>query len=100
MPDRAHLWRGIHDPEMVAKGLTPDIRADKKKVRFEVTNSGIAHAFPTYAVPTVVMSAVALDRSGAPRPRTLRSHVIARRVQYQDNGWVEISDTGNRLCLS
>jgi hypothetical protein len=93
MPDRAHLWRGIHDPTTVAKGLTPRISADARKVRFELSNSGVAHAFPTYTVPTVMMSAVALDRDGSPRPRTLRSHVIARRVHYNGNAWVELSDT-------
>jgi Cytochrome c554 and c-prime len=93
MPDRAHLWRGIHDPAMVAKGLTPRIAADSEKVLFELTNSGAGHAFPTYTVPTVVMSAVALEADGTPRPQTLRTHVIARRVHFDGTTWAEDSDT-------
>jgi len=80
MPDRAHLWRGIHDPAMVASGLTPRIDADAEKARFELTNSGVGHAFPTYAVPTVVMSAVALEPSGSPALRDRPAPaMIARR---------------------
>ena len=39
------------------------------------------------------MNAVALDAEGKPRPETLRSHLIARRVSYENEQWVEISDT-------
>ena len=93
MPDRRHLWRGIHDPEMVASGLTPRLSVDTERVRFEITNTGVGHAFPTYVTPKVVMHAVALDAAGAPRLDTLRSHEIARRVQYEGDRWIELSDT-------
>jgi hypothetical protein len=93
MPDRAHLWRGIHDPAMVASGLTPRITSDADKVRFELLNSGVGHAFPTYSVPTVVMNAVALDGDGTPRLDTQRSHAIARHVHYDGAQWTELSDT-------
>ena len=93
MPDRRHLWRGIHDPAMVAAALTPRITSDAAGVRFEIANTGAGHAFPTYVTPRVVMNAVALDAEGKPRPETLRSHLIARRVSYENEQWVEISDT-------
>jgi hypothetical protein len=93
MPDRRHLWRGIHDPAMVAAGLTARTSVDGIGARFEITNSGVGHAFPTYAVPTVVLHAVAVDAEGRIRADTLRSHVIARRIRYQTNDWVELSDT-------
>jgi hypothetical protein len=93
MPDRRHLWRGIHDPQMVASGLTPHVTASAEGVRFTITNTGIGHAFPTYAAPKVVMHAVALDAAGAPRPETARSTTIAREVRYRENRWVELSDT-------
>jgi hypothetical protein len=93
MPDRRHLWRGVHDPEMVASGLTPQLTANAKGVRFAITNTGVGHAFPTYAAPKAVMRAVALDADGLPRPQTQRAYVIARDVRYQDDHWVELSDT-------
>ncbi len=93
MPDRQHLWRGIHDPAMVANGLTPRTSTDAEKARFEITNTGVAHAFPTYPVPTVIMFAIALDTGGTARLETLRSHVIARRVRWDGERWHELADT-------
>ena len=93
MPDRKHLWRGIHDPEMVASGLTARFFTDAEGARFELTNSGVGHAFPTYVTPKVVMRAVALDGRGEPRPRDSASHTIQRVVAYTRGGWVEYSDS-------
>ena len=60
MPDRRHLWRGIHDPAMVKQGV--DIQAGAPAVadgqviaRLSVTNSGVGHYFPTYVTPKVVL---------------------------------------------
>lgn len=93
MPDRKHLWRGIHDPETVAAGLTARFHADATGARFELTNSGVGHAFPTYITPKVVMRAVTLDGQGTPRPDTAVSHVIQRTVGFTGGRWVEYSDT-------
>ncbi len=93
MPDRQHLWRGIHDPAMVASGLTPRITADAAGARFEIINSGVGHAFPTYVTPKVVMYAVGLDQAGSPQPQTMRTHVIARRVRFDAGRWFEVSDS-------
>ena len=93
MPDRRHLWRGIHDPEMVASGLTPDFVAGRDAARFRLANTGVGHAFPTYVTPKVVMMGVALDRAGRPLPGTEVSHVIRRRVAFDGGAWVERSDT-------
>jgi hypothetical protein len=93
MPNRLHLWRGIHDPNMVRSGLTMRYSVDAERARFEITNSGVGHAFPTYAVPKVVMRAVALDDAGATQSDTEVTYVIARIVQYANDDWIEISDT-------
>jgi nitrate/TMAO reductase-like tetraheme cytochrome c subunit len=93
MPDRRHLWRGIHDPDMVVSGLTARFAANPDAARFELTNSGVGHAFPTYVTPKAVMSAIALDAQGRPRPKTTVSHVIQRRVVSKNDTWIEKSDT-------
>ena len=93
MPDRRHLWRGIHDPGMVASGLTPRFTVDAAHARFEIINTGVGHAFPTYVTPKVMMRAVALDAEGAPRAETLRSREIARDVRYVTDRWVELADS-------
>jgi hypothetical protein len=93
MPDRRHLWRGIHDPEMVRSGLTMRSSVDAQGARFEITNTGVGHAFPTYVTPKIVMHAVALDSGGLPQPSTERTRVIGRDVRYVNDEWKEYSDT-------
>lgn len=93
MPDRRHLWRGIHDPDMVAAGLTAAITASSEGARLLLTNSGVDHAFPTYVTPRIEMHAVALDENGREVPDTAVLHVVQRVVAWTDNGWVELSDT-------
>jgi hypothetical protein len=93
MPNRLHLWRGIHDPNMVRAGLTMRYSVDAERARFEITNSGVGHAFPSYAVPKVVMHAIALDDLGTFLTTTEVTYVIARTVSYANDDWTEISDT-------
>lgn len=93
MPDRRHLWRGIHDPAMVSSGLTTNIAVSKGKIVFSLTNTGVGHAFPTYVTPQVIMHAVLLDQSGKTDPGTERTFVIQRRVKAEDDNWEEVSDT-------
>jgi hypothetical protein len=90
MPDRRHLWRGIHDPEMTRSGLTievtpaaPSYRAgDPFALTLTVRNSGVGHAFPTYVTPRVVLRGEVLSR---------REVVVAREVALDLSR--EISDT-------
>ena len=47
---RQHIWRGGHDPEMVKKGLTIEVKSRVKsegKVILSLTNSGANHSIPT-----------------------------------------------------
>lgn len=59
MPNRQHLFRGVHDPEMVRKALQvtleilPGSNAGEATARAVVRNSGAGHHFPTYMVPKV-----------------------------------------------
>lgn len=93
MPDRRHLWRGIHDPVMVASGLTAKVAAEPAGARFSLTSTGVGHAFPTYVTPKVIMTGVALDPAGTPIAGSERSHVIQRRVEFVGGDWVERHDT-------
>lgn len=93
MPDRKHLWRGVHDAEMVASGVTPRFENGPDGVRFTLTNTATGHAFPTYVTPKAEMRSVALDEAGNAIPGTEVVHVIQRRVVYEGDDWREISDT-------
>ncbi len=104
MPGRKHLWRGIHDPEMVAAGLTARISASAEEARFTLTNSGVGHAFPTYVTPRAEMHAVALGADGQGVAATAVRHVIQRSVAHRGGRWVEDFDTrllpGEAVTLS
>jgi hypothetical protein len=88
MPDRRHLWRGIHDPEMVRSGVTVDVVADRPSyrpgdqvvARITLTATGVGHHFPTYVTPRVVVRAVLVDSGGREAPGSAEERVIARDV--------------------
>lgn len=70
MPDRRHLWRGIHDPEMVRKALAVELKLKTLPnglVQADVTarNQGAGHHLPTYMVPKIYLVLV-LSRPGLP----------------------------------
>jgi len=90
MPDRRHEFRGIHDPEMVSKGLTFKLAQDKNRVIFTIASTWVGHAFPTYVTPTVVISASAADAGG--KVLSNWQWEIVREVAYND-GWKEVRDT-------
>lgn len=84
MPDRRHLWRGIHDPEMTARALTVALDIvpwDSKRMRAEarIANTGAGHHFPTYVVPEVVFTLQLVHVDGRQRGEIART-VVAREV--------------------
>ncbi len=61
MPDRRHLWRGIHDREMVFRGLRIELVVARETdntatARATVTSKAVGHYFPTYLVPKVYVT--------------------------------------------
>ena len=88
MPDRRHLWRGIHDPEMVRSGVVIAVGADRPTyrrgdvltARISLTSAAVGHHFPTYVTPRVVVRASLVDGTGAETPGSVQESVIAREV--------------------
>ncbi|MBI4608584.1 MAG: redoxin domain-containing protein [Candidatus Rokubacteria bacterium] len=82
MPDRRHLWRGIHDPEMVKQGVTIDLKTTREGGRLQatlaITNSGVGHYFPTYLTPKVFLRMDLVDARGRQVKGSLREAVIGR----------------------
>ena len=109
MPDRRHLWRGIHDPEMVKSGVQIKLvtgRAryrpgEKLTARLTITSTGVGHDFPTYVTPRVLVRAELLDAAGEPVPGSLEERAIGREVPLDLSR--EIADTripaGGRFTL-
>ncbi|MBI5902203.1 MAG: hypothetical protein HZB84_01805 [Deltaproteobacteria bacterium] len=84
MPGRRHLFRGIHDPDMVKSGVTFDVESnvgdDSVGAKLRITNSGVGHYFPTYVTPLVVIKGFLIDARGRILKGTLKEAVIGRKV--------------------
>lgn len=96
MPDRRHLWRGIHDPDMVRRALTIEVTrptpADGSlAAHLRIRNTGAGHYFPTYVTPRVFVQAYQEDRDGRELPATRQQWMIARDVKLDLSA--EIADT-------
>jgi cytochrome c554/c'-like protein len=95
MPDRRHLWRGIHDPAMVKSGLTitlaREAAAGEMAATLRVENTGVGHAFPTYVTPLVVLRAELLDAGGRVISGSREEHVIGRQIELDLSR--ELTDT-------
>lgn len=96
MPDRRHLWRGIHDREMVQAGVTIDVTPPRVASgvvsgSLTVRNTGTGHYFPTYVTPKVVAEAYQESAGGQMLEGTLREYIISRQVSLDLSE--EIADT-------
>ena len=95
MPDRRHLFRGIHDPETVRRAVQwtfdVDPRAARVKARMTLTNTGAGHYLPTYVVPEIWMRIEVMDSAGA--TLAVAEHRIARKVTSENGAWTQTSDT-------
>jgi hypothetical protein len=85
MPDRAHLWRGIHDPDMVRSGVDTELtepRIDGSRIlaSLVVANRDVGHAFPTYITPRVFLAIYQVDAAGDELEGTRVEAVIGRDV--------------------
>jgi hypothetical protein len=85
MPERRHLWRGIHDPGMTRAAIA--VRAERIQAeageidaRLRLANVGAGHYFPTYVTPRVIVAIWQETAKGRMLPGTLREHFIARQV--------------------
>lgn len=88
MPDRRHLWRGIHDPDMVKSGVTIDVKLPKQKLKIgdeikatiTIKNTGTGHYFPTYLTPKVFVVGQLVDQLGKPVADSYSEAIIGRDV--------------------
>jgi len=90
MPDRQHLFRGIHDVDMVRSGLTFESKQGKGWVRLKISSTHIGHAFPSYVTPKVTVTATAFNHDG--KKIQTWEWSLSRDVFY-DDGWQEAQDT-------
>lgn len=80
MPERRHLWRGVHDRDTVDAALGRELRVarvsgDRARVEAKLENIGAGHRLPTYLVPKLYVRLRLQARDGS---RVLARHVIGR----------------------
>jgi hypothetical protein len=84
MPEGRHLWKGVHDPEMVRRAFTATTswaRRDGHLVgALDITNTGAGHRFPTYTTPQITLRVEQVDAAGVPIPGTAIEGALARRL--------------------
>lgn len=86
MPGRRHLWRGIHDPDMVKSGITIDVKLPKQeltigdeiKATITIKNTGAGHYFPTYLTPKIFVAGQLIDQLGKPVTGSYSEAIIGR----------------------
>jgi hypothetical protein len=87
MPDRADLWRGIRDPEMVRRAVDVELverrGGDGLGLSLVVRNRDVGHAFPTYVTPRIFLEMWQEDASGRMLEATRIQAVIAREVNLE-----------------
>ena len=93
MPERRHLWRGIHDPEMVKRALGREVTAarldaGRARVTVRLANRDAGHHLPTYVVPKI-MASVYLRGPGT--HMLVGQHVVGRTLNVALDR--EIADT-------
>jgi hypothetical protein len=100
MPDRQHLWRGIHDKEMTLSGVTIETEVpeapragDNLKAVLRVTNTGTGHAFPTYTTPAVYLRAALIGADDRPLRGHYEEVILQRRLDMSTSPWGEDFDT-------
>jgi hypothetical protein len=109
MPDRRHLWRGIHDAGMVRSGLDIKLTGARGRYRtgdlvratLSIRTPRVGHAFPTYVTPQVLVRALLVDSQGRPVAGSVEERMIGRLVPLDLSR--EIADTrilpGGRFTL-
>jgi nitrate/TMAO reductase-like tetraheme cytochrome c subunit len=96
MPDRAHLWRGIHDPEMVRAAVEVELvitTAGEGRIEAELvlTSRDVGHALPTYVTPRIFLEVWQEDAAGQRLEATAAESVVGRAIDF--GSWQEIFDT-------
>jgi hypothetical protein len=101
MPGRRHLWKGIHDKEMVKGGVRIEAHLKKLAAISEsplelsvaITNAAVGHKFPTYITPKVFVRADLLDEKGKTLPGTSQEQIIGWDARFDEGQWKEYLDT-------
>ena len=97
MPDRRHLWRGIHDVETVQDAVRVDVVGeasgpDSLVAEIRVVNAGAGHHLPTYVTPKLFVKTKLVDAQDRALKGTKAVRAIGREVVLGAESY-EVFDT-------
>lgn len=94
MPDRRHLWRGIHDKDTVQGAIGVELvvleRGSDLNVTATLVNQGAGHMMPTYVTPRLEAHLQLLDANDTV---VAQAAYVIQRVVVPGSPWKEISDS-------
>ncbi len=100
MPEGADRFRGIHDPDMVRRGLTISTGSTGATAHLEIRSTRVGHRLPTYIMPWVAMSGSLLDQDGHPIRGGDYEKALQPWVSMENGRWTEHSDTSLKLSTA
>lgn len=85
MPEGRHLFKGIHDHDMVREAFTAEaaivsVDTDQINAKLTITNTGAGHRFPTYVTPQVNLVIWQENAAGEPIEGTQMRDAVARKI--------------------
>ncbi len=87
MPDGRHLWKGIHDKDMVREAIRFDYEVEdlgtetgELRARLAITNIGAGHRLPTYTTPQITLILEQVDVQGERIEGTETLGAVARYI--------------------
>lgn len=98
MPERAHTWRGIHDPDLVRAAVDVALvpgrpSAERVEAKLVLSSREVGHFLPTYVTPRVYVAAWQEDSAGRELEDTRIEATIGRRIDFSVDPPVEVFDT-------
>ncbi len=98
MPERAHTWKGIHDPATVREAI--EVRVDllprangQVGVDIKVTNTGAGHHLPTYVTPKLFVIVRSYDERERYIGGSEEVRAIGRDIVLGSNRQEELYDS-------
>jgi len=98
MPDRRHLFRGIHDKETSAAGFTFEATAKRDDTgrvtaSMSLKNTGVGHMAPTYTTPRIYLDLISATQDGQEMAPLGNAYVVGRQVILGTSNDREAFDT-------
>lgn len=89
MPDRAHTWRGIHDPETVRAAVDVEfvpqsLAGEGVSAALVLRNRDVGHRFPSYVTPRIFLAVWQEDAAGDEIAGSRLESTLGREIDFRE----------------